>query len=69
MGEEPPSHPSLQEGCALTEELSAVALPWEEQQLELEMTNRKDYGLYRVAVSRINKVDCDGLITATLTAR
>lgn len=58
LGEEPPSHPSLQEGCALTEELSAVALPWEEQQLELEMTNRKDYGLYRVAVSRINKVDC-----------
>lgn len=58
LGEEPPSHPSLQEGCALTEELSAVALPWEEQQLELEMTDRKDYGLYRVAVSRINKVDC-----------
>lgn len=35
-----------------------MALPWEEEQLELEMTDRKDYGLYKVAVSRINKVDC-----------
>lgn len=40
-GEGPPSHPSLQEGCALTEGLSAVALPWEEQRAELEMTDRK----------------------------
>lgn len=34
---EPPSHPSLQEGCVLTEGLSAGELPWEKQQAELQM--------------------------------
>jgi len=58
LGGEPPSHPSLQEGCALTEELSAVELPWEEQQLELEITDRKGYSLYRVAAPRGNKDEC-----------
>lgn len=55
LGEVPPSRPSLQEGRALTEGLSAVELPWEEQRTELEMTDRKGYGLYRVAVPRDNK--------------
>lgn len=57
LGEVPPSLPSLQEGCALTEGLSAVELPWEEQQVKLEMTDRKGYGLYWVAVPRENKDD------------
>lgn len=54
----PPSHPSLQEGRALTEGLSAVELPREEQRVELEMTDRKGYGLYWAAVPRENKDDC-----------
>lgn len=53
----PPSHPSLQEGCALTEALSAVELPWEEQWTELEMTDRKGYHLYRLGFPRENKDD------------
>lgn len=38
-------HPSLQEGCALTEELSAEELLLGEEQLpELEMTDSVGYG-------------------------
>lgn len=44
LGGVPPCHPFLQEGCALTEGLSAVELPGEEQQMELEMTDRMGYG-------------------------
>lgn len=50
--------PSLQEGYALTEGLRAVELPWEEQRAELEMTDRKGYGLYWAAVPRENEDDC-----------
>lgn len=46
LGGVAPSRPSLQEGHALTEGLSAVELPWEEQLVELESTDRKGYGLY-----------------------
>lgn len=52
-----PFHPSLQEGCALTEGLSAVELRWEEQRAELEMTDRKGYCLYWSATPRENKDD------------
>lgn len=47
-----------------------MELPWEEQWVELEMTDRKGYGLYSVAVPRENKDDCrcDGQITLILTA-
>lgn len=38
---EPPSHPSLQEGCVLTEGLSAGELPWEKQQAGLQMRDRE----------------------------
>lgn len=55
LGGVPPSHPSLQEGHALTEELSAVELQWEEQRVELEMTDRKGYGLSWVFFPRENK--------------
>lgn len=41
LGEVPPCPPLLQQGCALTEGLSAVELPGEEQQMELEMTDRE----------------------------
>ena len=58
LEEEPPSQPSLQEGCALTEGLSAGELPWEEQRAELEMTDRKGYHLYQVGFPRANKEEC-----------
>lgn len=45
LGGAPPCHSVLQEGCALTEGLSAVELPREEQQMELEMTDKEGYEL------------------------
>lgn len=51
LGGVPPSHPWLQEGCTLTEGLSAE----EERRAELEMTDRKGYGLHCVDVPRENK--------------
>lgn len=40
-----PCHSLLQEGCTLTEGLAAVELPREEQQTELEMTDKEGYEL------------------------
>lgn len=55
LGVGPLSHPSLQEGCVLTEGLSAMELPCEQQRAELEMTDSKGYHLYLAAVPRENK--------------
>lgn len=66
MGVEPLSHPLLQAGCALTEGLSAL----EEQRGELEITDRRGYGLDRPAVPRETEDDCRSrwIVTPTLTA-
>lgn len=64
LGGVPPCHSLLREGCALTEGLSAVELPREEQQMELEMTDRKGYGLKWECFLSPWKIkmtaDCDG---------